>query len=276
MKKIVFALVVALVPLCIVGCAHNAGTPLQASSPTPVASRILQRGELVVGMVGDMPPLNMTAQDGRIIGFEPDLAASMAKSMGVKLKIETMDFPDLLPALEKGDVDMIVSGMTITPKRNLTVAFAGPYYISGKSMLTKTETLANIENASDLNNPQTRLAALENSTSQEFVERYLPNAQLIKVKDYDQAVDMILNDQAEAMIADFPICAVSMFRYPEANLIPLVKPLTYEPIGIAVSASDHLMVNWAENYLEIAATVGLLDKLEEKWFENDSWLEQLP
>ncbi len=44
MKKIVFALVVALVPLCIVGCAHNAGTPLQASSPTPVASRILQKG----------------------------------------------------------------------------------------------------------------------------------------------------------------------------------------------------------------------------------------
>ncbi len=276
MKKTFLAFITAFVMAWFVGCAHNTGTLNLTMSPTPVVSRILQRGELVVGMVGNMPPLNMTDKDGRIFGLEPDLAAFMAKAMGVELKIEVMDFPDLLPALEQGRVDMIVSGFAMTPRRNLKVAFVGPYYISGKSLLTKTETLAEIEDGHVLNNPNIRLSALKNSTSQEFVEKNLPKARLKTAKDYDQAIKMVLEDKVDAMIADFPVCAVSLFRYPQENLMALLKPMSYEPIGIAVPASDHLMVNWVENYLQRAEAVGLLEKLEAKWFDDDSWLEKLP
>jgi len=63
-----------------------------AKSPSPTLNRILERGALVIGMTGDMPPMNMTNKDGIIIGMEADLAGYMADAMGVKLKIETMPF----------------------------------------------------------------------------------------------------------------------------------------------------------------------------------------
>jgi polar amino acid transport system substrate-binding protein len=236
----------------------------------------LEKGLLTVGLVGSMPPLNMTTKDGDIIGMEPDLAAAMAKAMGVELEIATMDFPDLLPALQRGEIDMVLSNMTITGKRNLKVAFVGPYYISGKSLLTKLDTLADIDETSVLNGPETTLVALEGSTSQEFVEKVVPKAKLAKAKNYDEAVAMVLSDEADAMIADFPACVVSVFRYPEENLTALVKPLTYEPIGVALSAGDHLMVNWVENFLETAEATGFLEKIEEKWMGDDSWLDRLP
>ena len=59
------------------------------TSASPVLDRIQQRGELIVGTMGNMPPLNMTSKDGEIFGLEPDLAALLAKAMDVKVKFVT-------------------------------------------------------------------------------------------------------------------------------------------------------------------------------------------
>ena len=72
-------------------------------------------------------------------------------------------------ALESGDVDLVISGMTITPERNARVAFAGPYFISGKSVLTKSNKISNVDNATMLNDSKRTYAALAGSTSETFV-----------------------------------------------------------------------------------------------------------
>ena len=76
--------------------------------------------------------MNMTTKAGKVIGLEPDIANEIAVRMGVKATFKTMPFAELLPALEAGKVDMVLSSMTITGKRNMRVAFVGPYFISAK------------------------------------------------------------------------------------------------------------------------------------------------
>lgn len=245
-------------------------------SSSPVIDRILDRGELVVGTMGKMPPLNMTTKTGDLIGLEVDMVKSMAAAMDVKYRFETMDFSKLLPALEAGKVDMVLSGMTITPDRNLKVAFVGPYFISGKAILTKIKTIAQADEAADINTANTKLVALKGSTSQAFVEAFIPKATLWTAADYDEAVSMVLKDEVHAMIADYPICVVSVFRYPKAGLLSVVTPLTYEPLGVAVPAGDPLLVNWLENFLAATADSGRLEALKEKWFSSGAWLNQLP
>ncbi len=242
----------------------------------PVINRIQQKGELVVGTAGNMPPFNMTTKDGKIIGFELDLAQYLASAMNVKLRIETMPFAELLPALEAGKVDMVMSSMTMLTERNLKVAFVGPYFISGKSLLTKTRTLLSVEDPSEIDTPATTLVALEGSTSQLFVEELIPKATLIKAKDYDEAVQMVLQGKAHALIADYPICVISVFRYPDEELATLLTPLTYEPIGIALPANDSLLINLVENFLVAFEGSGELEELRERWFEDGSWLRKLP
>ena len=61
------------------------------------------------------------------LGLEVDLARALARTMGVEANLVTMPFKELLPALERGDIDAIFSGVTMTAERNLKVAFAGPY-----------------------------------------------------------------------------------------------------------------------------------------------------
>ena len=104
----------------------------------PIIDRILQKRELVVGISGNQPPLSATSKEGKIIGLEADLAQLMADTMGVKIKFEIMPFSELVSALRKaGKVEMVLSGMTITPERNLKVAFVGPYFIQENLLLPR-------------------------------------------------------------------------------------------------------------------------------------------
>ena len=267
-------LVMILTLIFFTGCAQMQQST-SGTSASPVLDRIQSRGELVVGTMGNMPPLNMTSKDGEIFGLEPDLARMLAKAMNVKVKFVTKPFNELLPALQNGQVDMVLSGMTITPERNRKVAFIGPYFLSGKAFLTKIKTIAYADEAQDVNNPNTKIVALKGSTSQAFAEEYLDKTTLFTTGTYDEAVDMVLQDKVQALIADYPICVVSVFLYPEAGQLSDVTQLTYEPIVIAIPANDPLLMNWTLNPLNNIEGSGILDELKLKWFAEGDWLNKL-
>lgn len=276
MKKggILIAVLLSLTML-LGGCQY---TKTKGGSAQTVSAldRISQSGQLVVGTAGSMPPLNMTTKEGEVIGLEPDMANMMAEAMGVKAIFKTMPFSELLPALEAGKVDLVMSNMTITGKRNMKVAFVGPYFVSGKTFLTTEKWVASAKQPEEVNNPATKLTALRGSTSQEFVQEVFPKATLLLGKDYDESVTMVLNGKADAMIADYPICLLSVIRYPDHDLISVVPPYTYEPIGIAIQKGDALLANWLENFLGTLSGSGDLKELQDKWFQGGAWIEKLP
>ena len=242
---------------------------------SPVLDRILAKKELVVGTAADMLPLNMTTKDGQIIGLEADLAHYISGSMEVKLTLKPIPFNELIPALEAGKIDMILSGMTITPLRNLKVAFVGPYFVSGKSILLKQANAGSMKELSQINSPDKVLVALKGSTSQSFAERFMPKAKLLLADDYDKGLAMVKEDKAQAMIADLPFCLISVYRYPEAGLATLNNPLNVEPLGIAIPANDLLLMNWLQNFINTMEKTGEIRMLTEKWFKDVSWLPRI-
>jgi polar amino acid transport system substrate-binding protein len=250
-------------------------TAVNIAAAGAVMDRILKKGELVVGITGTQPPLNATARDGKIIGFDADIAKLIASNMGTKVKFETMPFAKLLPALQAGQVDMILSSMSMTLERNLKVAFVGPYYVSGKGILTKAQTIALLQDPEGLNRPQFKIAALQNSTSKIFVEKSAPKAELVTTASYDAAVDMLLKDKIDAVIADYPFCAFTAFRNKENGLVAGQSKLTFEPLGIALQ-EDTLLINWLRNFMLLLEGSGQLKILNKRWFQDASWIKELP
>jgi len=229
-----------------------------------------------VGMSGDQPPFNVVNKSGELIGLEVDLARALASSIGVELEIVQRPFGTLLSSLEAGEIDMVMSGLTMTPERNLKVAFVGPYFVSGKAILTRDETLASSDESDDINKTTVRLAALAGSTSERFVQEVTPEAQLTAVQTYDEAVQAVIDGSVDALVADFPICVISVFRNPDAGLISLSSPFNFEPIGIAMPANDPLFTNLVTNYVNLLEGTGLLDELRARWFLDAAWLDELP
>jgi len=267
MKNVWLLIITVMCISLAVPCAVSAG---------PALDRILQRKELIVGISGNQPPLNATTKEGQIIGLDADLATYIAAGMGVKLTFSPMPFPELLPALLSGKVDVVVSGMSMAPDRNLKVAFVGPYFVSGKSIVTTSEKSDSLSSPADLNAPDITLVALEGSTSQTLVKTVIPTAKLITTPDYDKALDLVIQGKADAMVADYPFCALAVLRNPEKKLSTLDEPFTFEPLGIAVPPDDPLLINWIQNFLMTIEGSEGLQTLTDRWFKDSSWLKQLP
>ena len=253
-----------------------AGGAIAASSDTsPVLARIAESGTIRVGMSAGQPPYNMKNRDGKIIGMDADLAELLAASLEVELEIVEMPFSELLDSLESGKVDLIISGMTATLQRNMRAAFVGPYMLSGKSILARSETIAALK-SEDMNREDLKIAALAGSTSERFVRLRAPNANLTPTDTYDRAVEMLMDNDVDLFVADMGIVMLSRLRAPEAGLVSSAQPLNVEPIGIAVPANDPLLLNLVQNYVQALASGGALEQLRKKWFESGGWLAQLP
>ena len=161
-----------------------AGCERRDARPSPL-QRILSSGELRVGTAADVPPLAMRDRDGQLIGLEIDLVQALAATMNVKVRFVEIPFSELIPALERGEIDLAVAGMTITPERNARVAFAGPYLISGNTLLARKRELADTEDPAQLDDPKLSFAALDSSTSASFVRTHMPKAKLVTFPDND-------------------------------------------------------------------------------------------
>lgn len=231
----------------------------------PVMTRIQQSGQLVLGTAGTMPPMTEKMKDGKVVGLDLDLAKLIAETMKVKLVIKVLPFEKLIPALEQGQVDMVISNMTINPNRNMRVAFVGPYIISGKCLITKQQKLAKADEAEELNIADASFAVLKGSTSEDFARMLLSKANIVAVKDYATGIKMVADNKVSAMLTEFPICMSATKKHADKGFVSIFSTLTYEPIGIALPSNDPLLINWTENFLERIDQVGLMELLVNKW-----------
>jgi len=246
------------------------------AADAPVLERIVKNGKLRVGLSGSQPPLNATGRTGDLLGLEVDLANLLSNALGVKTEFVKKPFPDLMAGLKAGEVDVVMSGMAITAERSLKAAFVGPYVLSGKSILTNSKALAAAREAGEINRSELTLAALAGSTSEAFIKKVLPEANLMQVSDYNTAVKKVMADEIDALVADMPICMLTIMRHPGKKLATLTQPLTVEPVGIAMPMGDPQLKSLLDSYIRAFEGTGLLDQLRKKWLEDGTWIAALP
>lgn len=237
--------------------------------------RIKRSGRLRVAMAGDYPPMNAHTLGGKLIGLDVDLASALAANLQVELVLVEKPFGELIEAVRSGEVDIAISGITMTAARNLEVPFAGPYYQSRKAILGTPEQLDGITAVHQLHGRLLEVVAVSGSTSEALVKRSLPSATHLFVADQNEAIGLVLRGDADVMIADDPVIRLALLRHPDAGLTFVESDFSAQPIGIAVTPGDPRFVNLIENYLRHLEQTGLLDRLRKKWFDNSDWLSDL-
>ena len=241
----------------------------------PIIDQILKKKELVVGTSASYPPLTFKAKDGQAYGLDMDVAQAIAFAMGVNLRKEIIPFEDLIPALEKGKIDLIISSMTITPQRNLRVAYIGPYFISGQAILTTKELAINLNGAADVNKPDFSISVPRGTTTEIIAKNLLPKAKIVVAASTTDALAMLMNKKVKAMMADYPYVTVEAFRNKDKGYIA-IPPFSVEPLGIAVRADDPLFLNFLDNTVGVMRGDGLMNTLVQRWFNNPAWMANLP
>jgi polar amino acid transport system substrate-binding protein len=269
----VMRLAIVFIAVCLFSFSGKLCEPAAAGQ---VIDRIKTNGELVLGTPGDFPPFSVTSAQGDLIGFDISLARELAKFMGVNLRIVRLPFHELIPNLQSGTVDMIMSGLSITPKRNMEIAFIGPYGNSGQAFIGKTELTETLSEPLDLNQKGLKIAVLQDTTAVMTVRSVLPKTEVVYTQSLDQSLIMLLNGEIDGLISDYPYCKVAEFKYKDQGLTVFDKILSFEQLGIGIGADDPLFINLLTNYLNLLVGSGALRAMQEFWFKSSDWISSIP
>lgn len=236
--------------------------------------QVLKRGVLRVGM-STFVPWAMRDKNGKLIGFEIDVATRLAEDMGVEVEFVPTKWAGIIPALLAGKFDVIIGGMGILPKRNLKVNFTIPYDLTGMSMVAHKELAAGFKRLEDFNRPDVVLSVRLAATPVAAAEKFMPKAQLRKFDDESQAYQEVLNGKAHAVVASAPTPAFYALKYPDKLFLPLKEPFTKEPIGFAVRKGDFDTVNFLNNWITVVKAEGWLAERKHYWFRTRDWENML-
>ena len=149
----------------------------QSLSRESVIETIKQDGVIRIGL-SLFVPWSMRDVNGELIGFELDVGRKLAEDMGVEVEFVPTAWDGIIPALVSGNFDVIISGMTVTPERNLTVNFTDPYAFSGMAILANRELTEGFE-FDDFNSPEVTFAARRGATPAVAIADMFPEAELL-------------------------------------------------------------------------------------------------
>jgi ABC-type amino acid transport substrate-binding protein len=196
--------------------------------------------------------------------------------MNVELVLVERPFSQLLTDLDENEVDLVISSLTITPERNARVAFAGPYMISGATLLTREELLDDVDELHELDSPDRTWGALEGSTGEALIRSAFPQAKLVVTDDLASLLPRITAGEIHGFITDLPYVRFTLARNPDAGFAALPAPFTTEPLGIALPADSPLLTNLVQNYLNTLEYTGALIQMKARWLGGHEWLSELP
>lgn len=246
------------------------------SFSTQAQVKTLKEGTLIVGMTGEQPPFNFVTESEEMMGYDMDTAHYLAKQMNLTLDVVVMPFKKLTEALQKGHVDIVMSGMAVTTKREQDFLFSTPYALAGKSIVTTKKNLKRIYKTTGFNDSSIKLTALAGSTSYELGKTRLQKAQLSTVKHYEDGLLNVLSGKADGLIADLAICELMVFRDTTGALTLLKRPIGVEKIAVVLPKGSTELQKEINLHLLNLTDNGGIKALHQKWFIEGDWLALLP
>ena len=248
----------------------------QALSKDSVLQTILQRGAINIGLSAFVP-WAMRDKNGDLIGFEIDVAKKVAEDMGVDINFVPTAWDGIIPALLAGKFDIIISGMSVTTKRNLTVNFTRPYARTGYIVIANSKLAEEkgIAGLADLNREDITIASRRGSTGAVAMDRHFPKARKIFFDDDVLSVQEVANGNIEAASSTPPKAAFEIEKRGDVIRIVSDEQLSPTREAFALRMGDPDALNFFSNWIQENEASGWLAERRAFWFSGREWADQV-
>lgn len=222
MKKFALFSLFAVLILALAAC----GSSEETSGDSEAKEKVYK-----VGVDTTYPPFEFE-ENGKYKGIDIDLINAIAESQGFEIKLSPMDFGGIIPALQAGELDVAIAGMSITDERKKVVDFSEPYFDAGLTLVVNKDN-NDIETIDDLKGKT--VAVKKGTTGATFAQE---NADKIgfKISQFNDSPAMFLevsNGNADVLIEDYPVIAYAIAQK-DLGLKIVGERLNGDQYGIAV------------------------------------------
>ncbi len=223
-----------------------------------------------IGVEGAYPPFSYTTADGKLEGFDIDIARALVKAMGADIKLVAQDWDGIIPALLARKYDAIIASMSITEERKKKVAFSNKYYNTPAKFVAKKGTVKKFTKAT----LKGKTVGVQRATTH---DSYLTDnyGKDVKIKRYATQDDAYLDMKAgrlDFLLADSVALSDGFLKKPEGKDFEFVGPdMTDvrwfgEGVGVAIRKKDKDLVEMFNKAIDQIRADGTYKKIQDKYF----------
>jgi polar amino acid transport system substrate-binding protein len=225
--------------------------------------KVIEKGELVIGLDAYYPPMGFYDQDGDIVGFDIDLAVEVCARMGIKLKTVPINWDNKEHELNSGAIDCIWNGMSVDSARASSMSLSDPYLKNGMYFVVKDSSLANMDSLKNR-----RIALQKGSTSQDHLvtsEIGMSAKEIVAFEDNLKALAALDSGDVDVVYMDKVIAEYLIFKSKKEYFL-WADPHIKEKLAIGFRKNDLALRDAVNDMMKAMKVDGRFVKISMKWF----------
>ena len=269
MKKFICFLFTLLLAFSLTGCGTGETTgeenaaPAQSADGDTAENASSGSKQLIVAMELAYPPFEMRDDAGEPTGISADLMKAFGEYAGYDIRIENTSWDGLIPSLQTGAADIVISSMTITDERKELVDYANALL----AILANADS--DISSIEDFNQPGKILAVKSGSTGHMYAEKNLPETELLVLPDESACVTEVAQGRADGFIYDQLTIYRNWQNNPDTTRAVFIPFQDVEKWGIAVQKGNQELLDELNAFLADFQADGGYEELTEKYLAQE-------
>lgn len=226
-----------------------------------------------IGTEGAYPPFNYMSPDGKIVGFDVDIAMALCEQMKVECTLVQQDWDGMIPALLAKKFDAIFASMSITDERKQKVEFSNKYYQTPARFVAKKG--ANLEISKEGLTGK-KIGVQRATTHDSFLTDNFGDAvEVVRYASQDEANLDLVSGRIDLILADSVTLSESLLKTDQGKDFEFVGPSYSDPkwfgygVGVALRKSDTDLRDKFNAAIEAIRADGTWDKIAAKYFDFD-------
>jgi polar amino acid transport system substrate-binding protein len=224
---------------------------------------------LVIGTDATYPPFELTGPDGQLTGVSIDMGKALAAELGVPVQFKNIAFDGLIPALQSGSIDIIISSMTDNEVRRKSLDFSDPYVATAICLLVPKNSP--LKSAEELKQGKRRIVTKIATTGEQWAREHLPNAEVVALDADPACVMEVAKASADAWVYD----QISVMNYAQRNpdtTRAILAPIRTEYWAIALRHGQTDLKSKINAFLKKYREAGQFEKLADLYLAKEKAL----
>lgn len=233
--------------------------------------KIIDKGQLVVGMSADYPPYEfhkLISGKDEILGFDVQLSELIAKELGVEVKIIDMNYNGLLMALQSGQIDMILSAMTPTEERKQSTDFSEIYFEATQTMLVRADDADKYNTKESIAGK--KIGVQTGSLQEIILKDQFPESRAVSLTKIPNLVLELESKKIEGIVLETAVADGYLDRYPTLVASKLAIEDTTGGTAVAMAKDSTALVAKVNEIIEKAKTDGTIDQFMQTAVEQSA------
>lgn len=257
MKKTGFSIAVLLIVVSLVftGCGKKDKSALET---------IKDSGKIRIGTEGTYAPFTYHDKDGKLVGFDVEIAEEVAKKLGVEPDFIETKWDGMFAGLDAKRFDVVVNEVSIKEDRKVKYDFSDPYIVS-KAVLIVHKDNQDIKQLADLNGKKAGQSLTSNLTDIAKAN----GATIVQTDGFNQAIDLLTSKRIDATINDGLSFLDLIKQKPDAPIKVVAETEDATPSAILINKGNQDLVDAVNKALADIKADGTYLKISEKYFGAD-------